>query len=93
VNMETKLESLTTYLLPDTVYKSHMDLILVYTNYILTLKRQFDSMNRLKIHEAMKEFGIPNKLVKLTKLAFSTYNRVKIQSCNDYWSKARRFAI
>ena len=41
----------------------------------------FDSMNRLMILKAMREFGIPSKLISLTKLTLTkTSNKVKIQN-------------
>jgi hypothetical protein len=47
----------------------------------IDFKQAFDSIDRIEIIEIMREFGIPLKLVKLTKMTLSrTYNRVKIQN-------------
>jgi len=43
-------------------------------------KQTLDRINRDYISEAMKEFGIPNKLINLTKMTPSnTLNKVKMQ--------------
>jgi sorting nexin-29 len=47
----------------------------------IDFKQAFDRIDRIQIIEMMKEFGIPLKLVKITKMTlFRTYNRVKIQN-------------
>jgi len=43
-------------------------------------KQAYDTINRSELEEIMKEFGIPNKLVRLTKMAIeNTNSKVKIQ--------------
>jgi len=44
-------------------------------------KEAFDSISRVYIFKAMAEFGIPNKLINLTKMTLSdTLNEVKIHN-------------
>jgi sorting nexin-29 len=60
--------------------KSYEYNISLYQLYI-DFKQAFDSIDLLQIIEAMKEFGIPAKLIALTKMTLSeTYNKVKIQN-------------
>jgi sorting nexin-29 len=50
--------------------KAHKYNISLHQLYI-DIKQAFDSIDRIQIIEIMKEFGIPLKLVKLTKMTLS----------------------
>jgi hypothetical protein len=60
--------------------KSHEYNITLHQLYI-DFKQALDSTDRSQIIKAMIEFGIPAKLITLTKMTLSrTYNKVKIQN-------------
>ena len=45
-------------------YELHLELHLLFTDF----KQADDSINRTYLYEILKEFGIPKKLVNLTKM-------------------------
>jgi sorting nexin-29 len=46
----------------------------------IDFKQAYDTINRTKLEEIMKEFGIPKKLVRLIKMTLmNTKSKVKIQ--------------
>jgi sorting nexin-29 len=58
-------------------YKQNINVYQLYVGF----RQAFDSINRQFIYEAMAEFGIPSKLISLTKMTLEMiYNRVKIQN-------------
>ena len=58
-------------------YEFNINLDQLYNDF----KKAFNSMNWIKVHDTMKEFGIPNKPVNLTKLTLGiTYNWITLQN-------------
>jgi hypothetical protein len=58
-------------------YKHNTQLHQLYVDF----QQAFDSISRPYIFEAMKEFGIPTKIINLTKMTLSdTLNKIKIQN-------------
>ena len=59
--------------------KAHEHKVDIHQLYI-DYKQAYDTINRSELEEIMKEFGIPNKLVRLTKMTIeNTNSKVKIQ--------------
>jgi hypothetical protein len=53
-----------------------VDIHQLYVDY----EQAYDSINRAQLIEIMKEFGVPDKLVRLVKMALeSTNNKLKVQ--------------
>jgi hypothetical protein len=59
--------------------KSHEYNISLHEIYI-DFKQAFDSTDRFRITEAMKEFGMPATIISLTKITLSRTYDVKIQN-------------
>src|SRR5215475_1633648 len=57
-------------------YEHKVDIHQLYIDY----KQAYDTINRTELEEIMKEFGIPSKLVRLTKMTIeNTNSKVRIQ--------------
>jgi sorting nexin-29 len=57
-------------------YEYNADIHQLYVDY----KQAHDSVDRAQLIEIMKEFGVPDKLVRLVKMTLkSTNNKVKVQ--------------
>jgi sorting nexin-29 len=58
------------------VYEYNVDIHQPYVDY----KQAYDSINKAQLIEIMKDFGVPDKLVRLVKMTLeSTNNKVKVQ--------------
>jgi hypothetical protein len=61
----------------------------------IDFKKSYDSVKRVVLYNSLLEFGIPKKLVRLSKMCLNeTYNKVLAgKHLSDKWPKTERCSI